>query len=46
VLLPLRPPGYEPRALIAGGDPALAQQTAELIDLSAATPTWQALPKP
>ncbi|HEU4539683.1 MAG TPA: galactose oxidase-like domain-containing protein [Jiangellaceae bacterium] len=44
VLLPLRPPGYEPRALIAGGDPAPAQQTAELIDLSVATPTWQALP--
>jgi hypothetical protein len=44
VLLPLRPPGYEPRALIAGGDPAAAQQTAELIDLSATTPAWQALP--
>jgi len=44
VLLPLRPPGYQPRALIAGGDFAPAQQTAEWIDLSSPTPTWQALP--
>jgi hypothetical protein len=44
VLLPLRPPAYVPRVLIAGGDPALAQQTAEIIDLSAATPAWSALP--
>jgi len=44
VLLPLRPPGYAPSVLIAGGDPAAAQQTAEIIDLSAATPTWKALP--
>jgi hypothetical protein len=32
-----------PRVLIAGGDPAAAQQTAEIIDLSAATPAWSAL---
>ena len=44
VLLPLRPPAYVPRVLIAGGDPAAAQQTAEIIDLSAATPAWSALP--
>ncbi|MCP2247328.1 Multicopper oxidase with three cupredoxin domains (includes cell division protein FtsP and spore coat protein CotA) [Lentzea aerocolonigenes] len=44
VLLPLRPPGYEPRVLIAGGDFASAQQTAEWIDLSSPTPVWQALP--
>lgn len=44
VLLPLRPPGYAPRVLIAGGDGAATQQSAEWIDLSAATPAWQALP--
>lgn len=44
VLLPLRPPAYVPRVLIAGGDPAAAQQTAEIIDLSAATPVWSSLP--
>jgi len=44
VLLPLRPPAYTPRVLIAGGDFAPAQQTAEWIDLSLAIPTWQALP--
>jgi hypothetical protein len=30
--------------LIVGGDPAAAQQTDEIIDLSAATPTWSVLP--
>lgn len=44
VLLPLRPPSYTPQVLIAGGDPAPAQQTAEIIDLSVATPGWTALP--
>jgi plastocyanin len=44
VLLPLRPPNYEARVLIAGGDFLPAQQTAEVIDLSAATPTWSSLP--
>jgi FtsP/CotA-like multicopper oxidase with cupredoxin domain len=53
VLLPLRPPNYEPRVLIAGGtsrganwDPGEmgALQTAEWIDLSVAAPAWQALP--
>ncbi|MFL5936215.1 MAG: galactose oxidase-like domain-containing protein [Gaiellaceae bacterium] len=44
VLLPLRPPGYEPRVLTAGGDPLPAQQTSELIDLSLATPAWTSLP--
>jgi plastocyanin len=44
VLLPLRPPAYVPRVLIAGGDPTPAQQTTEIIDLSAATPAWSALP--
>jgi len=40
VLLPLRPPNYEPRVLIAAGSTAAAQQTAEMIDLSVATPSW------
>lgn len=44
VLLPLRPPHYEPRVLVAGGSAPDAQQTAEWIDLSVATPSWQALP--
>lgn len=44
VILPLRPPNYAPRVLITGGDGAGTQQSAEWIDLSAATPTWQALP--
>lgn len=44
VLLPLRPPGYAPRALIAGGDFGPAQQTSEWIDLSDPVPAWQALP--
>ncbi len=53
VLLPLRPPHYEPRVLVAGGtsngaawsaSEAGALQTAEWIDLSATAPAWQALP--
>jgi FtsP/CotA-like multicopper oxidase with cupredoxin domain len=44
VLLPLKPPLYAPRVLIAGGDSAATQQNAEWIDLSTPTPTWQALP--
>jgi plastocyanin len=53
VLLPLRPPNYEPRVLVAGGTSnganwssteAGALTTAEWIDLSAAAPAWQALP--
>jgi galactose oxidase-like protein len=44
VLLPLKPPHYEPRVLIGGGDSAATGQSAEWIDLSATTPAWQALP--
>lgn len=44
VLLPLKPPLYQARVLIAGGSAADAQQTAEWIDLSVAAPAWQALP--
>jgi FtsP/CotA-like multicopper oxidase with cupredoxin domain len=43
VLLPLRPPLYRPRVLIAGGTPP-TDLTAEWIDLSAAAPAWEALP--
>jgi FtsP/CotA-like multicopper oxidase with cupredoxin domain len=45
VLLPLRPPNYEPRVFIAGGQPADAQQSAEWIDLSLPSPAWEALPE-
>ncbi len=44
VLLPLRPPAYSPQVLVAGGDPAPAQQTAEIIELSAVAPVWTSLP--
>jgi plastocyanin len=53
VLLPLRPPNYEPRVMIAGGTTDGANwsptekdplQSAEWIDLSVAAPAWQALP--
>src|SRR5207253_531455 len=44
VLLPLKPPGYAARVLIAGGNGPDTQQSAEWINLSAATPAWQALP--
>jgi plastocyanin len=53
VLLPLKPPHYEPRVFVAGGTingaawtagEAGALKTAEWIDLSAAAPAWQALP--
>ena len=40
----LRPPEYRPVACIMGGNPAPAQETAEMIDLSAATPAWSPLP--
>jgi FtsP/CotA-like multicopper oxidase with cupredoxin domain len=45
VLLPLLPPDYKPRVLIAGGDILPnAPQTSEMIDLSDAVPAWKALP--
>jgi plastocyanin len=53
VLLPLRPPNYEARVLIAGGTSQGANWTAaetdplasaEWIDLSVVSPAWQALP--
>jgi hypothetical protein len=43
-LLPLRPPSYAPRVLIAGGITPDTRQSAEWIDLSAGAPAWQALP--
>lgn len=44
VLLIMRPPDYKPIVYIMGGDPPAAEKTAEMIDLSAATPVWTALP--
>jgi len=44
VLLTLRPPDYRPKVIIMGGDPAAAQQTAEIIDLDDASPSWTSLP--
>jgi hypothetical protein len=44
VLLPLRPPNYEPRVLNAGGVVFGTSQTAEMIDLSLPSPSWQAVP--
>lgn len=44
VLLPLRPPAYAPKVLIAGGDPTAAQKSAEIIDLSVGAPAFSALP--
>lgn len=38
VLLPLRPPGYAPRVLIAGGHPPDAARSVEWIDLSEPAP--------
>src|SRR5712692_5887369 len=43
VLLPLRPPNYEPRILIAAGNSPAAQQTSEMIDLSEPMPSWKYL---
>lgn len=44
VLLMLRPPDYKPIVYIIGGNTAATRQTAEMIDLSAAAPTWTSLP--
>jgi plastocyanin len=53
VLLPLKPPHYEPRVFVAGGTSngaawtageAGALRSAEWIDLSVPAPAWQALP--
>jgi plastocyanin len=45
VLLPLRhDQNYAPHVLIAAGNTAAAEQSSEMIDLSAAVPAWTALP--
>lgn len=56
VLLPLLPPDYKPRVVIAGGNtpappptpgnpaPLPSSLTAEIMDLSEATPAWRPLP--
>src|SRR5262249_5862821 len=44
VLLPLLPPDYKPRILIAGGDMPGAPQTSEIMDPSDAVPAWKHFP--
>lgn len=44
VLLTLRPPNYEPRVIIAGGNLPLAEKTSEIINLSEPVPAWTPLP--
>jgi plastocyanin len=44
VMLLLRPPDYKPIVYILGGNPPGTQNTAEMIDLSAAVPVWVPLP--
>jgi hypothetical protein len=44
VMLILRPPDYKPIVYIMGGDLPGTENSAEMIDLSAATPAWTALP--
>ena len=44
VLLLLRPPDYKPIVYVMGGNTLATEDTAEMIDLSAATPAWTALP--
>lgn len=44
VLFPLRPPSYDVKVLIAGGNAPTSQST-EIIDLSAASPSWVEDPK-
>jgi len=44
VLLMMRPPDYKPVVYIMGGNPAAAEKTAEMIDLSVISPAWSALP--
>ncbi len=44
VLLPLQPPDYKPRVLLAGGGTTQGKQAtaaAEIIDLSVESPSWQ-----
>lgn len=43
VILPLVPPSYAPKFLIAGGTTPTTEKTSETIDLSAAIPAWSAL---
>jgi len=44
VLLMLRPPDYRPVVYIIAGNTPATEKTAEMIDLSAATPAWASLP--
>ena len=42
-MLMLRPPNYEPRIVIAGGNTPTTEQTTEIIDLSQPVPAWSSL---
>jgi plastocyanin len=44
LLLMLRPPDYRPVVYIIAGNTAATEKTAEVIDLSSATPAWSSLP--
>ena len=44
VLLPLRPPFYQPQVIIMGGNLPGTESTTEFIDLSVASPVWASLP--
>ncbi len=43
LLLPLRPPNYEPKVMIMGGNAGGLISSAEMIDLSASPPSWSNL---
>ena len=43
-MLILRPPDYQVRVIIAGGNTPSTESTAEIIDLSQPVPSWTALP--
>ena len=44
VLLTLKPPNHDVKVIIAGGNLAAAEKTAEIIDLSDPSPAWASLP--
>jgi hypothetical protein len=40
VILPLLPPSYTPKIMAFGGGPSTGEESTELIDLSAGSPSW------
>ena len=44
VMQVLRPPNYDPKILIIGGNTASTENTSEIINLNDATPSWSSLP--